>query len=185
MIASSIVEELFVSIIYRYPASMRFLHWSVAWLCLGLLCSGLYMTEMEWGSGAATWYAGHKAVGVLFLALVFIRVLVRFRNAAALPGVIDAKATKILKGLAHSALYALMLVMPISGIIMSQANGYPVEVAPGWALPVVVEKSENVGLYAEATHYVSGLLLIVLIFTHVLAVAFHRFIKKDGVHQRM
>jgi cytochrome b561 len=86
--------------------------------------------------------------------------------------------------LGHGALYACMVVMPLSGYVGSNFSKYGVKffgrtLAPwGPDLPAVYEVLDRV-------HVVTGWLFTALIAGHVLAALQHAFVARDGVFARI
>lgn len=105
----------------NYNLPTKLLHWLSALVILGLLAIGMIMEEMPKGPEKWQLYDLHKSFGVIALMLILIRIPVRFKNPVQpLSGtprgdVIKAKAVQGL-------LYLSMLLMPISGVVMSQAG---------------------------------------------------------------
>ena len=109
----------------QFNAASKIIHWLAALLIFGLLAIGFIMEDMPRGPEKFEMIGLHKSFGVLALLLLIIRIPVRVMNPVApLLGtprgdVIKAKA---LQGM----LYLMMLIMPVSGMLMSQSAGYDV-----------------------------------------------------------
>ena len=163
-----------------YNLSMRWMHWVVGLLMIVLLVVGFWMANFIADDAAYKWevYGLHKAFGVIAGGLVFLRLLNRLRSAIpSAPKEINA-LERMLGHLGHWALYGAMVVMPVSGFIMSQAGGHPVKLF-GWQLPTVFEKNEELGGLAHELHEYVAIIFAVMLVGHVLAVVKHRYV--DGV----
>lgn len=146
------------------------LHWLVAGLILYNLLTGDAMSEL-WrliGQGTATptttaaWV--HIIVGSLVLALVLWRLVLRFtRGVPAAPDGDSRWMTQAGRA-SHVALYALMIAVPVTGLL-------------AWF--------GGVNALADLHGGLLKLLLWVLIAVHVLAALYHQFILKDGLLNRM
>jgi cytochrome b561 len=84
----------------------------------------------------------------------------------------------------HLALYALMLLLPVTGYLMVNAKGRVVELA-GFALPAVIAASEGLAETLEEIHEILGTAGYVLIGLHVLASVWHHWVQKDDTLRRM
>ena len=87
---------------------------------------------------------------------------------------------KALQGL----LYLCMLIMPLSGILMSQAGGHEVALF-GLGLPTLMGESKDIHEVLGAVHGITSKVLIVLLLAHIGAALFHHFKLKDDTLKRM
>lgn len=172
----------------RYALSSRIIHWFMALVILFLLGLGIYMTEFlpKDSPNHLQVYELHKSFGVVALIFIFIRIVNRFvKKAPALPDTMP-KIEQILSHLGHLGLYVLMLVVPLSGFLMSNSFGFPVKFF-GTELPVLIGTNFDHGkLFAEA-HELGAYALLGLVVVHVAAVIKHRFFDKpeNDVLKRM
>jgi cytochrome b561 len=127
----------------------------------------------------------HKNVGVLLMVLIFVRLAFRWRNAP--PPEPDHLADWQVKvaAVTHGLLYALLVIMPLSGYIRVRAGGFPIETLDKWGIPAMVPRSDALADLAKAVHYYSSWLIVILVAMHVGAALQHALIKKDGVFSRM
>ena len=169
----------------KYTKPMQWLHWLMAPLIIGLLALGLWMEGLPNDyPDKFTYYGWHKSFGVVALALVVIRLIVRAESA--LPQWPD-----FMKGwerkaatFGHIGLYVLILCMTVSGITMSQAGGYGVKVF-GYALPELVSKDKELAQLANTLHEYFAYALIALLLAHIGAVVKHKLIDRHDVLPRM
>ena len=172
----------------RYDRYDRFsvtLHWLMAALVLGQIALGLWMTGLpKDGSGLrAAWFNVHKSWGMVLGLLIVLRLawaLLRPR-VAALP---QARSMQVLAASAHRLLYALMLVMPLSGFLGSVFSGYPIRFF-GLALPKLAQRWDAGKELMSGVHQWSAWALVLLIALHVAAFAYHQFVLKHALIQRM
>jgi cytochrome b561 len=127
----------------------------------------------------------HKPLGIALLALVVIRLLVRFSTRqpplpAELPPVqvLAAKAS-------HWLLYALMLAMPLLGWAMISAAGDPVMLSSSLQLPAIVPANAQLFAFLRKAHGYLAYLLFLTVLVHLAAALFHGLIRRDGVLQSM
>ena len=163
----------------RYGAVSRALHWSMATLLL-LMLGTEWLAEIVAMSEREA-MALHKSVGVLLLGLLVFRLLWRRVNH----GRLEAHAHwKCAARLGHLALYAAMLVIPVSGLLVALGSGHGVEF---FGLPLIAPGAEIEWLEeaAEETHEVLANLLWLLIGGHVAASLAHQFWLRDHTLKRM
>ena len=172
----------------RYDRYDRFsvtLHWLMAALVLGQIALGLWMTGLpKDGSGLrAAWFNVNKSWGMVLGLLIVLRLawaLLRPR-VAAWP---QARAQRIAARSTHQLLYALLLLMPLSGFLGSVFSGYPIRFF-GLRLPQLAERWDGAKELASGVHQWSAWALVLLIALHVLAFVHHQVIRKEPLLQRM
>lgn len=168
----------------QYDAVTKGLHWLMALLIIGLWGVGLAMEEMPKGDLRSQVIGLHKALGVVVLALVVLRLAWRATHAAPpLPDTMPA-IEKLGAKLGHWALYALMIAIPIDGILMSQAGGRAVNVF-GLTLPTFIEKNDALKSLFGDGHEVMAWVLAAVLVVHVAAALRHHVVFKDDVLRRM
>lgn len=160
-----------------------FLHWLMAILIIGLLTVGLYMTSLPIGLLKLKLYGWHKALGILVLTLIFLRIIWRLTNVT--PILSLPWLERIAARLAHLALYVLMLAMPLSGWFMSSAADLPPSFFGLFTLPSLVAPNDELRQLFGLIHEWLGYGLITIIIIHTLAALKHHFIDKDDILRRM
>lgn len=167
-----------------YDPVTKTLHWLMAFLIIGLWCVGLVMDDMPKGDLRTQVFGIHKAFGVLVLLLAFVRLGWRLgKGAPDLPAAMPP-LERLGAKLGHVALYALMIAMPIDGILLSQSGGRAVNVF-GLVLPTVIEKNEALKKAFEEGHEIMAWILAVVVVVHVAAAIRHHVMLKDDVLKRM
>jgi cytochrome b561 len=168
-----------------YHPVAKTLHWVTAVLVLGMLALGLWMTGLPLSFTKLYAYAWHKWIGLVVLLLTFGRLRWRWRHPPpALPaGLPDWQVQ--LAPIAHWTLLGLLLVMPISGWLMSSAGGVSVYWFGYIPLPDLAPRNQALFEALRTTHYLLSRLLIVVLLLHVGAVVHHDLLRRDGVFRRM
>ena len=168
----------------RYPASARVIHWIMAALILSMIGLGLMMVD-----SLAVWRATglrlHKLGGLLVLTLVMMRLALRFTyRAPPLPEHVPLLQQRIASA-SHVALYGLMFVVPLVGLLMQNAAGVPVMLPLGTIIPPIL--SEDLPSYGllRLAHGVLALALLGLIALHVAGALHHAWVRRDGLLDRM
>ena len=85
----------------------------------------------------------------------------------------------------HWGLYALMFAQPLSGIMMSQAAGFPVSFFGLFDFPVFLDKDPSLAQFFKGVHGTVWIILVVAVIGHAGAAVHHHFIKKDNVLKQM
>jgi cytochrome b561 len=160
-------------------------HWVIALCIMGMLAIGFIMTDMKPSPTKMTLYSLHKSTGVLIFLLVILRFSWRAWNPAPqLPKSLNPWHHRLAK-LSPLTLYSLMFLMPVSGIMLSQAAGYPINVYDIFSLPVFLSKNLDLSKAAATAHKYGAFLLIGVLTLHVSAAFYHHFILKTNILKRM
>lgn len=160
----------------------------MALIIISLLSVGFYMTNLldPEDPNRGFIYGLHKSFGALILCLIVFRIVVRFSTS--IPRLPDSigKLTQKFAHLAHILLYTLMILMPLSGYLMSNSYGYPVHMF-GIHLPMIVEKNYELGKLFALAHQILGFSFVVILTLHIAGVVKHRFFEKpeNDVLKRM
>ncbi len=166
------------------------LHWLMAalllgLLALGLLALGLYMTDLPLSPEKLLLYSWHKWLGVSAFLLLWCRLLWRLTHRApAAPEGVSAGMAR-LATLGHLALYALMLLIPLSGWLMSSAKGVPTVWFGLWPIPDLLPRDRALGDALQLVHRALNYLLMATIAGHVAAALWHHTVRKDDTLRRM
>lgn len=170
----------------RYGTVARALHWSMGLLLVAQIIGGVYAFElMERSAERSALIGAHKAMGVLLLILVVLRLAWRaFDPAPALPGSVDARMQGLVK-MGHGALYAFMVLLPILGILIGAFNDRPTDVFGLFVIPAFFEANETLHEVFEGAHKYGAWAFGVFIVGHVGVALHHKLVKKDGVAERM
>ncbi len=169
----------------RYGVIAQSFHWVMALLIIGMLALGLYMVGLPINALKLKLYGWHKALGVLILMLVFLRLLWRFTNRVPpLPSTLPVWQ-RFAAHSVHVALYLFMFALPVSGWMLSSASGLPVSFFGLFVLPDLVLPSEYWRATFGLIHKWLGYALIAAICAHVGAALQHHFINKDDILRRM
>lgn len=163
-----------------FNARARLLHWMMAPLVVAMLFIGIGMLSTT-SSAYALLLAIHKPLGAAILVLVLLRIHTRFRHPppplpSDLPRLQRRAAT-----LSHWLLYALLLLMPVSGWAMLSAAGYPVTLLAGIRLPPIAPHDAGLFAWLRGAHHWLALLLFATFLLHLAAALFHALVRRDGV----
>lgn len=161
------------------------LHWITALAVLGLLGVGLWMTGLPLSLLKLKVYAWHKWIGIAVLLLTTGRLLWRYRHPP--PPLPDAlrRWERRLAALAHWALLALLLAMPVSGWLMNSAAGVGLYWFGYIPIPDLVPRDPDLFAALRAVHKVLSRVLIAMVALHVAAVIYHDVLRRDGIFHRI
>ena len=105
----------------------------------------------------------HVALGGLIFLLVLVRIVARFRFGAPELPAEEPPMLRMLAALTHLVLYALMILMPVSGAV-------------AWFGGVEA---------AGEAHEVMKALMLIFVGLHVVGALFHQFVLKTNIMERM
>ena len=170
----------------QYGIVAKALHWLSAIAVIGLFGVGWWMVDLnyysQWYQTAPHW---HKSIGILLLVTTLARLLWKALMPSPAPLAtqppIEQKAAKF----AHFLLYALMLVIMLSGYLISTADGRAIEVFNWFEVAALGELFANQADIAGVIHEYLAYALILVVVVHALAALKHHFIDKDNTLRRM
>jgi cytochrome b561 len=169
----------------HYTATAKSLHWLMAALVFGLLPLGFYMSDLPFSPEKLQFYAWHKWAGVTVFALVWLRLAWRMTHRPPAYPATMPSAQQALAHAGHLALYVLMVVIPLSGWLMSSAKGVQTVWFGVLPLPDLLVRDKALGKQLEELHSALNIGLLVLIGVHGAAALFHHFFHKDDILRRM
>ena len=146
---------------------------------------GLYMADLHLSPLKLRLFSYHKWIGVSVWALLLLRMLWRSRHAPPpLPAGMPAwEQTAANAG--HLLLYVLMAIIPLSGWLMSSAQGVTTVYLGLWPLPDLLAKNEALGRLLLTVHRILNYALLGAVAVHVAAALKHHFIDRDDILGRM
>jgi cytochrome b561 len=164
----------------RYGLVSRLLHWLMALLILTMIGIGATMTDLDKEDPLRTQlYTLHKEIGVTILALAVLRILwIQASRPPVLPAALQRWEVVFAKSTV-GLLYLLMLATPITGYLMTNTGGKPINYFGLFDLPALMGKSHNLHEILEDVHGFLAFSILALVGLHVAGVIKHRLIDKD------
>jgi cytochrome b561 len=168
-----------------YSGVMRAIHWGTLSLLVGIY-------TLAWsidGAGShdeAPWLIMmHRSFGLTILLLTLFRL--GWRQVTRVPALPDSVPgpQRIAAKVVVIALYLLLLLQPLLGLIASQLHGDHIEVFGLFALPVFVAPNRALSKQVLALHGTVALLLLSPIFMHACAALYHHLVRRDDVLRGM
>jgi cytochrome b561 len=168
----------------KYHPVLVTLHWLLAILIIGALGLGFFVLAPMSNSDPVKldilmW---HMAGGMLILALMLIRFVVRLATAKPPAATIGSPRLDRLAPLTHYGFYLLIVLLVGTGYATAILAHLPdiVFARSGEALPATFM------IYPpRPAHGLLAFLLVCLITLHMLAALYHQFGRKDGLLRRM
>jgi cytochrome b561 len=163
----------------RYSPTVILLHWVMAGLILGA-----YLTSEGGPHVRANPPLLHFWLGLSVLVLLVPRLVSRF--AAGAPPVENAHGywPDLLARAGHWVLYALILLLPLTGWYVASRLGVTVSLLGLQLPPLAPAAAGPPGLVAEL-HQLGGNAILILAGFHALIALWHQFVLKDGTLSRM
>ena len=169
-----------------YGLIARVLHWGVALLIIALIPLGWYMIRLDyydpWSNDSL---ALHKGLGMVVLLLASIMITWRVADRGTRITVSRKPWEALAAKITHYLLYALILVVPATGYIVSTSAGTGISVFGLFEVPAVLPKSVPLRDAAISVHYYFAYAGVALIALHVAGALKHHFIDKDDTLRRM
>tara|TARA_R110002126_G_scaffold160458_13_gene308142 strand:- start:4817 stop:5368 length:552 start_codon:yes stop_codon:yes gene_type:complete len=170
----------------RYGMVSIILHWLVAVAIFSLFALGYWMVDLTYYS---SWYRSapywHKSIGIMLFFLVIFRLFWRFSTQK--PRALSSHSVleKRLARITHIVLYLLLLLIMLSGYLISTADGRPIAVFDWFNVPALGELFPRQADIAGAIHQYLAYGLVGLSAFHALGALKHHFIDKDSTLRRM
>lgn len=167
----------------KYPISIRAIHWLSAALIIGLLILGIYMTPFDMSNieRSESLYFWHKSFGILAFLFVVIRVINKRRQT--LPDLPKGmpKHEKLAAKFAHTALYLLMILVPILGYVQSSAYEFSSGVHFfGIDLPELIPNNKTIFEITNTLHKWASYAFIAVLAAHIAGAIKHRLFDKEN-----
>jgi cytochrome b561 len=159
----------------------RNLHWLVTALILMQIPLAWFMIEQRLGPDKLSNYALHKSLGIVLLTIGLVRIAVIIGSRRpALPAAMP-RVQRVLARCTEGILLLLLIVMPMSGWLMSAAANFPVSVFGWFTLPNLVSADKDLFEALQKAHRYQSYVLLTLVGLHVAAALRHYFILRDNV----
>ena len=169
----------------RYTRTAIALHWLIAALVILQFAWGWWMQEIpkQPVGPRVDAFNLHKSVGMTILALMVVRILWRIgHRPPPLPSMPSWQAQAA--HLTHIALYALLVVHPLSGYLGSEFSGFPVKYF-GTTLPSWAGKNVALKEFLSGVHLATSWMIAALVGLHVCGALKHALVDRDGLLARM
>jgi len=168
----------------RYHPLLVALHWLLAALVLAMLGAGFFLLAAMPNTDPQK--IGilliHMSTGMLILALMIIRLIVRMSTARPADATTGHRAADRIAPLTHYGFYVLVVLMAGSGLATAILAGLNRSVFQGTGEPL----PSSFAIYPTfVAHGYFALVFVGLIILHLVAALYHQFLLKDGLLRRM
>ncbi|SEP12769.1 cytochrome b561 [Methylobacterium sp. ap11] len=171
---------------HTYDRTQRGFHWLMAALILVALVLGIYAAWQVPGTSPRREILDiHKSIGLTVLLLLPLRFVWRLVAGEPAYRAPPSRSAHLAAKAAHWSLYALMLLLPVSGYVYSAAGGYGLPWFGVVSFPRLVPVDKALSLAGYAAHYWIAWGIGIVLALHVLSVAWHAWIRRDEVLGRM
>jgi cytochrome b561 len=164
------------------------LHWTIGIAIITIAVVQLLGHEiLPKGSGLrGTLKALHDPAGTIVLCLVLLRLIWRsFHPAPASPGAMRPWEFAVAKS-THLILWAMMVLIPVSGIAYTLARGMPIDFGLFQIMaPADLTLGRNAARAIKKVHEFLGQAILWVALAHAAAALWHHYIRKDHVLMRM
>jgi cytochrome b561 len=170
-----------------WPLALRLLHWASAALIFAALGLGVFMVNIIHDPARRfDLTQTHKSIGVAVLALTAARLCLRCLTAAPPPLPLAPPLCRAARA-THAGLYALLLLLPLSGWLMATSTPVrvPTAVLGLFALPYPMEPDLPTWRLARGMHAAGAVALAALAGLHIAAALVHALWRREGVLTRM
>lgn len=165
----------------RYDAISRGLHWLMALLFLWIYCSAAAHYLLSDSALDKLLWPYHKPVGLVLFAMIVLRTGWSLQSHKCRP-----KSLNLAAYIGHKALYALMFLIPLVGLLRQYGSG---RAFSAFGLPVMDgfegEKIQWMIDLGSEFHSLLGWTMAVLILGHIGAVVLHYRRGESQVLRRM
>ena len=169
----------------QYDTTAKVFHWLIVALLTAQYLIGWFMPDIHRGmkpGDAMTW---HISVGMVILALIVLRLLWRLTHAKLPPFPASMSwLHRAVVQLSEYALYALLLVQPVTGMAATLLRGRQFALF-FWHVPPLMSESRTIWISLEGIHEIGACAFGALILGHAAAALFHHFVLRDDVLECM
>lgn len=169
----------------RWGAVAMAFHWTMAIIIFAMIPLGIVAVNWRLSPTKLELFFWHKSFGITVLVLIILRLLWRFLNPTPALPKDTPRAEHFLAGLSHAALYALMIVIPLSGWVINSAANFPFKVFGMARLPEIVEPDKATQELASNVHLGLVITLVVILAVHIAAAFRHHLVKHNDVLAKM
>jgi cytochrome b561 len=190
----------------RYTKVAVILHWLIALLIIVMFGLGWFMADIPKEAAKQTvfdifdlgifhwtmaeeisprnfYFNLHKSIGVTIFALIILRILWRIGHKP--PAMLSSYQAweRKLATATHHLLYIFMVILPLSGLMMTLNSKYGLK----WFGIDFLSGTDNkpVREIFQSAHEIIGLIILAILALHVIGALKHKFVDKDETLKRM
>lgn len=169
----------------RYTVVAIALHWAIAAALAWLFWRGWTMVELPLSPEKLGAYANHKSLGLTVFAAALFRLAWRWTHPAPPLPAGTPGWQHLVAHATHYSLYALLLLIPLTGWVLNSTTGFPLSWFGMLQLPALTAADEATKPLATFAHVWLGRALLALVVLHVAGALQHALFLRDGLLHRM
>lgn len=169
----------------RYNSTAKWLHWVIGLIVLIMLVAGRTLESLPLDERTEIIMI-HSGLGTLILLLMLVRIW--WRRGHPVPGPTPNMSARqaSLASLMHYALYALLILQALFGILQAMfITEYPVVAFGIIDYSAMATGNDALARVFHIAHGLNSVLLTILVLGHIGAALYHHFVQKDSVLRRM
>jgi len=170
----------------QFGLMTKLFHWLIAISIIGLIWLGWYMVDLtyydKWYNLSLAW---HKSLGMLVLGAALLKIGWQLYSPTPDTTKDLQRWERLSAGIMHKSLIAMMLLIPVTGYLISTSNGKVVDIFGWFDIPALISKNNDVRDLAIEFHYYMAYGTAILVLGHVAAALKHQFINKDSTLVKM
>jgi cytochrome b561 len=169
-----------------YGAAAQALHWATVLLVILAWTLGTFDDALPKGAARAAGLFVHISAGLVIPALLILRLLLRVVDPPpALEPTRLGKWAEVTARLAHYSMYALLIAVPVTGILAQFARGNPLPVFGLFEIASPWLRDKNFAHNVTEVHEVFADALLILAGLHASAALAHHWVLRDRNLLRM
>lgn len=169
----------------RWGLVSKLFHWLMAVAFFVQIALGWCAVSWPLSPFKINLFVWHKSLGILILLLVALRLLWRLINKTPTPPSNMPVWERLTAHISHTLLYMLMVLVPLSGWVISSASIIPFRVFGVLPLPAITTPNQATEELAKTAHFYLFVALAMIVLVHIAAALHHHFVKRDDVLKKM
>lgn len=171
---------------HQYGLGSKLLHWLIAVLMIAMLALGAWMVNLSYYD---PWYHDalklHKSLGISLGSVVLIELIWLLISTNPAPQTSLTSFKVFASRRVHHLLLFAMVVLPVTGYLISSSEAAAIEVFHLFSLPALWQISDDLLDLSIALHYYLAYLILALVVLHATAALKHQYIDHKGTLKRM
>ena len=166
----------------RFSLPFRLIHWAMALIVIVMLLAGQrFGTELPDAERIFS-LTGHSSLGVIIVALLIVRVIMRLSGRAQRPQHNLAAWQSFVSKTLQAGIYLLLVYVPVTGFMTAKVHSLPVQ---PFGLGSISVADTAAFAAIRPWHEFGTKALFLLLLLHIGAALMHRFVYRDRVMASM
>ena len=150
-----------------WPKPAKFFHWLVVVLLVVAAALGFLADEQDLSPAKLKLFATHKSLGLSVLLVMFLRVVWRVFSSDPKPVEGLSLMQQKLASLGHVAIYAVAILLPLSGWLLTSAANFPFRWFDLFEAPLIWPADSSMKDIASDAHEFLFIALVALVLGHI------------------